>query len=136
MAGRNTVMYSEPFKLQVVVEIESGKLGGPAAACRRYGIASGSTVRRWLREYGKASLVGKVVRVQTTTERDAVKRLETEIRELKDALAKATVDKYVAEGYFHVLCERMGVEDVEGVKKKIAETRPGGLSNSGKAKRP
>ena len=136
MAGRNTFMYSEAFKLRIVRELESGKLAGPAAACRRYGVASPCTVRGWLREYGKSSLVGKVVRVETADERDAVKRLKAEIRELKDALAKATVDKYLAEGHFHVLCERMGIEDVEALKKKIAEELRGRPSRSAKRKRP
>lgn len=43
--------YSYAFKLSVVEEVESGKLGIKAAA-RKYGIQSHSTVTNWLRKYG------------------------------------------------------------------------------------
>ncbi len=135
MAGRDVVLYSEAFKLQVIREIESGKLAGAEAACRRYGIGCGATVRRWLRQHGKSASVGKVVRVQTAAERDEVKKLRDEVRRLKDALADATVERLLAEGYLKVWCEQAGIEDVEAAKKKIGARPPAPPFSSAKGPR-
>ena len=135
MAGRDVVVYSEAFKLQVVRELEGGKLSGPEAACRRYGIGSRASVRRWLRQYGKSSSVGKVVRVQTAAERDVVKKLRGEVRRLKDALAEATVERLLAEGYLKAWCEQAGIEDVEAAKKKIGARSPAPPFSSAKGTR-
>jgi transposase len=43
--------YSLSFKLQVVLEIESGELSIRAAR-RKYGIQGGNTVTSWVRKYG------------------------------------------------------------------------------------
>ena len=43
--------YSISFKLQIVEEIESGKLDR-LKACHKYGIQSNSTITQWLRKYG------------------------------------------------------------------------------------
>ena len=43
--------YSMSFKLQVVLEIESGELSIRAAR-RKYGIQGGNTVTSWVRKYG------------------------------------------------------------------------------------
>jgi transposase-like protein len=43
--------YSISFKLQIVEEIESGKLDR-LKACQKYGIQSNSTITQWLRKYG------------------------------------------------------------------------------------
>ena len=40
--------YSEAFKLQVVNDLESGKLGSITEASRHYGITGSTTVNTWL----------------------------------------------------------------------------------------
>jgi len=88
--GRIFLRYSEPFKLHVVSEIESGHLTIESAR-RRYGITGGATVQKWLCNYGKNHLLGKVVRVELPEEKDRLKKLEAKVRELESALAQSQV---------------------------------------------
>ena len=53
-------------------------------------------------------------------ERDRVRQLKRRIRELEKALADTKVEPELDRAYFEVLCEDMGIEDVEGYKKKLA----------------
>lgn len=82
--------YSEAFKLKVVSEIESGKFR-IGEASRVYDITGSTTIYRWLRKYGKASLIQKTVLVQMKNESDKIRQLEKEKRELESALAKTQV---------------------------------------------
>ena len=79
MSGTLIYRYSEAFKLQVVSEIEAGKSSIDGVR-RRFGIGGGGTISRWLRDYGKNHLLGKVVRVEKLEERDRVRELEKKIR--------------------------------------------------------
>ncbi|MBN1867335.1 transposase [Candidatus Sumerlaeota bacterium] len=67
--------YSEAFKIQVISELEAGKLRSRCHAQRRYGIAGNSTVYKWLRKYGKQHLLPGVLRVETPDEREIGVRL-------------------------------------------------------------
>ena len=117
----NEVMrYSEAFKLQVVREIESGRHCNCHAAAMAYGIRGQGTVRRWVHHYGKSHLLKKVVRVETTDERNEHKRLKAECRRLKDALADAHLDLRLERAYLTLSCEAAGENDIETFKKKHA----------------
>jgi transposase len=115
--------YSEAFKLQVVQELESGKLGGIQEARERYGIGGSETIQRWLRKYGKNHLLGKVVRVEKPGERDQLRVLKQENDELKRALADAHMKSVLYESWFEVACEELGVTDLDAFKKKLAARR-------------
>lgn len=115
--------YSEAFKLQVVQELESGKLGGVQEARERYGIGGNETIQRWLRNYGKNHLLGKVVRVEKPGERDQLRVLKRENDELKRALADAHMKSVLYESWFEVACEELGVTDLDAFKKKLAARR-------------
>lgn len=110
--------YSEAFKLQVVREIEEGKLGSCTAASARYGIWGSETVQRWVRSYGKDHLIGKVVRVETPGERDEMKKLKNRVRELERAMSDAHMDLRLERAYVNLACRAAGIEDVESFKKK------------------
>lgn len=119
MAGqRSVVRYSEAFKRTVVAGLESGRLRSVEEARRRYGIRGAETVRRWLGKYGKNDLLAKVVRVETVDERDELKRLRGQVRELEQALARTRVRELLNEAWVEIACERMGEADVEAFKKK------------------
>ncbi len=109
--------YSEAFKLQVVHDVESGKFGSCYEAASTYGIRGDSTVYRWVRKYGKSHLIGKVVRVETLSERQEIKRLKEENKKLKSVLADAHVDLVIERGYLKLACDKMGT-CVEEYKKK------------------
>lgn len=113
--------YSEAFKLAVVREVEGGYEAVDVVR-RRYGIGSG-TVNDWLRKYGNGTR-GKVIRVQKPEEIDEMKRLKERVRRLETALADAHVDLALERAYSEIACERAGIKDVAGFKKKAAGKLP------------
>lgn len=119
---RIVTRYSETFKRKVVGELESGVLSSVSDARRRYGIPGALTVQGWIKRLGKNHLLGKVVRVETLEEGREIERLRRHVRDLEHALAQTRMKELLAEAQFEVLCERQGISDVEGEKKKaVAE---------------
>ena len=116
MVSGKVVRYSEAFKQQVVEELEAGRFGSPYEASQAYGIDQG-TVRRWAKQYGKAHLLRKVVRVAKPDEPGEIKRLKDRVRRLEAALADSHMDQALDESFFEILCEQTGV-DPEAFKKK------------------
>ena len=108
--------YSNCFKLQVVEAIEKDGLSIEDAR-RRYGIAGGSTVQKWLRKFGKNDLLNKVVMVQTVAERDELKHLRQENKALKVAYAELAIDLKISEKVIEVADDMFGLE----LKKKYAQ---------------
>jgi len=114
--------YSQAFKQQVISEIESGVLTiGEARA--KYGIKGGATLQNWMKRMGKLGLLSKIIRVEKPDEKDRVKELERQIKELKESLADTQVRYLIAESRFEVVCEQQGL-DPEEVKKKLQGKRP------------
>ena len=116
-----SIRYSEAFKRQVVDELERGKYGSVEAARRAYGIRGSMTVWNWVRKYGREDLLPKRVRIESLKERDELVEARKRIRELEAAVADAHIDHCLEKAYFHVACERMGV-DPDAFKKKHAMT--------------
>lgn len=83
---RTTIRYSTSFKQKVVQEIETEGLSINQARTR-YGIKGGNTIALWIRNFGRNHLLNKVVIIQTMDEKNRLKELEKQIRELKIALA-------------------------------------------------
>ena len=95
----------------------------------QYGIDQGS-VKRWARQYGKAHLLRKVVRVAKPDEPSEIKRLKDLVRRLEAALADSHMDQALSESFFEILCERTGT-DADTFKKKNV-----GKASTGREKRP
>ena len=117
--------YSEAFKMQVISELESGKLRSQREAQSRYGIAGTTTIGAWLRKYGKTDLIPGVITMQTPDEHNRIKDLEQENRRLKQALADSHLDAVLYQAWFKVACNEFGVQDVEAFKKKLESRRSG-----------
>ena len=118
---KSVVRYSEAFKLQVVSELETGKLGCIFEARKRYAIKGVGTVDRWIRKYGKNHLLKKVVRVESTNERDQLIELKKKNRELESALSDAHLDLRLERAWLKIACSG-GIDDVESFKKKANGT--------------
>lgn len=71
--SRSIVKYSEALKMQVVNELEDGKLCSIGEARERYGITGAATVSSWLRKYGRKHLLPRIIRVEKPEERDEKK---------------------------------------------------------------
>lgn len=108
---KETVRYSDCFKLSIVEEIE--KNGLSIENCRRkYGIGGSTTIQKWLKKYGKNHLLNKIVRVETIDEIG-------ELQALKKAFAETTLENKVYKTYFQILGQETGMGDE--IKKKLEQ---------------
>lgn len=114
-----TIRYSQAFKQQVINEIEKGE-STISTVREKYGIGGGQTVQRWLKTMGKLHALPKIVRVESPNEKNRIKELELQIRQLKEALADSQVEKHIAQAQFEIVCEQQGLNPDE-VKKKIKQ---------------
>jgi transposase-like protein len=130
--GYTLVKYSEAFKVSVVRELESGRLRSREEARQRYGIGGAKTVGKWVKKYGKAEIQGRVVRVETTDERDQIKALKARIGELERAVVDSKVQEALHKAYFDIVCREYGVKDPVALKKSIAEKLSEEQSRKGK----
>lgn len=112
------IRYSSSFKRQVVSEIESGRFDNINQAQRHYGITGCGTVRRWLDQFGRNHLCPKVVRVEKPDEKNQIRELKKQVRQLKEALGQTQAEKVIGDAFLEIACEDMGV-DVESFKKKV-----------------
>jgi transposase-like protein len=122
MKQNETIRYSEAFKQQVTSELAAGKHRSATGAARAYGIRGASTVKRWLRKYGREDLMPKRITILTMNEADKTKALEKRVRELENALASTHMKELLGSAYLEMACEKLGVE-VEEFKKKAATAR-------------
>ncbi len=108
--------------MQVVREVEQEGL-----ACehvrRKYGVRGAATVPAWVRKYGNGSW-GKRIRVETPEEINHTEQLKRRVRALERALADANIDLVLERAYTKIACERAGIKDVEGFKKKHRGAQP------------
>lgn len=114
---KQTLRYSESFKLSVLKDIESNHLSF-GQAMLKYNIKGGSTIQGWAKKYGNFSLLNRIVIVKKPGEIDRLKEMKNEIRRLKEALADTVLDKKIAESTLEIICEDMNL-DIETVKKKV-----------------
>jgi transposase-like protein len=108
MSKRNVPRYSTSIKLKVIKEIEEKKYSVPEAE-KVYGIST-PTIYRWIREFGKDHLIGKVVHVRTKDELDRVKKLEQDNAKLEKALARAHLKIFTMENLIEVVEEEYNIE--------------------------
>lgn len=84
--------YSMSLKLQVVQEIERGKLS-THAACKRYGIQARSTVVSWLRKFGNFDWENQTPSNMPQTPEQQILELEQKVKLLEKQ--KAYLEKQV-----------------------------------------
>lgn len=113
---RDAVRYSEAFKLSVVRELEAGGLAFGTVA-RKYGIKGASTVQNWVGKYGNGTR-GKIVRVEKPNEINQLKQLQQRVRLLEGTVGSLHVELALERAYTEIACERAGIADVAGFKKK------------------
>lgn len=80
--------YSLSFKLQVVQEIEQGLLTR-TQALDRYGIQARSTIRTWLKKYGKFDYDFSINQSMPKTPEQRILELEQQIKLLEKQKARA-----------------------------------------------
>jgi transposase-like protein len=88
--------YSNGFKERVVRELEEEHLT-ISDLQRRYGIRGNVTIQGWIRTFGKHHLLNRVVKIETMDEKDRIKELEKQIKELKLKLADSVMGEHILE---------------------------------------
>jgi len=111
--SRTVKRYSIAFQQKVVGEIESGELS-IAGARHLYDITGKETIRNWIKKLGKNHLLNKVVRIEMRGERDRIKELEKQVRQLESALANEHLRNIVLESLVDIAREKYGID----LKKK------------------
>ncbi len=121
MRQSTVIRYSMSFKQQVIEQLESGQFGSISEARAHYEIKGCDTVQNWLRKYGRNHLCAKVVRVEKFNEKNQIRELKKQIRQLKETLGQTQAEKVIGEEFLKIACEEMG-QDVDAFKKK-ADTK-------------
>lgn len=111
------IRYSSSFKQQVVKEFESGRFNTFGEAREHYGIGGVGTVQSWLRKYGRNHLCPKIVRVEMPDEKDQIRQLKKQVKQLQQVLGKKEARNALNEAFLEIACVKLG-EDVEEFKKK------------------
>jgi transposase-like protein len=123
---KEMVRYSEAFKLRLVEDVANGKYQSLDEARRRNGIRGGSTLSKWIKQYGREDILPKRVKVETMDEIDELKEARSRIRELEAALADAHMDYCLESAFLDIACGQLGVS-TEALKKNnvitLAERR-------------
>jgi transposase-like protein len=109
--------YSESFKLKVLSELTEGRHSKNEIS-RIYGIG-GSSITRWIKKYGKLDLLNQRVKIETMEDIDNVKKLEEEIKQLKELLVQKDIKGYMDDAYLEWASEQLGFKNVEELKKKL-----------------
>ena len=121
MRQTEVIRYSVSFKQQVVKELESGRFGTIAEAKEHYGINGSATIQGWLVRYGRNHLCPRVVRVEMPDEKDQIRQLKKQVKQLQQVLGKKEAQNALNEAFLEIACEKLG-EDVEEFKKKADST--------------
>ena len=124
MIQRMVYSYSTAFKRQVIEQLESGRFSSINEAKKHYGIRGDNTIQLWLRKHGRNHLCPKVVRIEMPDEKDQIRELNKQIRQLKEALGHTQAENVINQAFLKIACERMGM-DVEDFKKKADSLRSG-----------
>ena len=109
--------YSMSFKQQVIEQLEAGRFSSINEAKEHFGIRGDYTIQKWLRKYGRNHLCAKVIRVEKPDEKNQIRELKKQIKQLREALGQTQAEKVLGQAFLEIACEKLG-EDVEEFKKK------------------
>ncbi len=123
-----TKRYSIAFKQKVISEIDEGKYTKSEAG-KVYGIDPG-TIHHWLKRFGKYNLLNKIVRIEMQGEKDRIKQLEKEKRELESALAQSHLKSLYLESLVEIAEEKYGIDlkkksDMKALEKQVRKKNIG-----------
>jgi transposase-like protein len=121
---KSVIRYSISFRQMVVKEIEEGV--GIEQVKKKYDIGGGTTVQRWIKNFGKNHLLNKLIRIETMDERNKIKQLEEDNKRLKLALADAYMAKDCLEGVIRMADKEYKTD----LKKNFGVQLPNSMNNS------
>ena len=108
--------YSQAFKQQVVREYEAG--ASVNSLRHKYAIGSTTTIKAWIKKYGRLGYRAEVVRIQSMTEHQEVQAMKARIQELEAALAQETVEKHMLNTTLEVASKALDIDLKKNFGKK------------------
>jgi transposase len=117
MRQTEIIRYSISFKQQIIKELETGRFSSISEAKQHYGINGADTIQRWLGRYGRNHLCPRIVRVEMPNEKDQIRQLKNQIKQLQQVLGQTQAEKAINEAFLEIACQQLG-QDVEQFKKK------------------
>ena len=87
--------YSQAFKQQVVREYEAG--ASATSLAQRYGIGTHTTIKKWVKKYGRFGFRTEKVVIQTVEDQLEVQEMKTRIAALESALAESVLENRMLE---------------------------------------
>jgi len=108
----------------IIGEVEKG--GGIEFIRKKYDIAGASTIQKWVKNFGKNHLLNKIVRVENMNEKDRMKQLEQDNKNLKIALADAYMAKVCLEGVIKMANEEYKTD----LKKNFGDRLPNNMKEN------
>lgn len=108
--------YSLAFKQQVVREYESG--ASAYSLCKKYGIGTSNSVKRWVKQYGRSGFRTEQVVIQTVEDQLEVKAMKKRIAELESALAEVVLENRLLKTTIEVAGEALEMDLKKNFGKK------------------
>lgn len=115
--NRTVKRYSESFKLKVLNEIKTGKYS-KREVIDIYDISPGA-LYFWIEKYSRFDLLNRQVKILTMSEKDKIKELEKQIKQLKELLVEKDLSNLTDKVYFEDAVRQLGFKDIEDFKKKV-----------------
>lgn len=108
--------YSQAFKQQIVREYEAG--ASIYNLQQKYGIGAHNTVKRWIKQYGRAGYRSEVVVIQSKDDQFEFKAMKKRITELEAALAETVLENRMLKTTLQVADEALGLDLKKSFGKK------------------
>ena len=106
--------YNTEFKLQVVSEIEAGLISAWGAR-QKYAIGGKTTIKKWLKNFGKGNLLDGEVKLEMSKKADKNEELKERNKLLESALGNAQLKILALES----LVDAASVHYGENIKKNF-----------------
>lgn len=117
--NRTVKRYSEIFKLKVLHELETGKFTKTELQ-KVYGFGAG-TLYGWIKKYSRFELLNTQLKIQTMEEKDKIKALENQIKQLKELIIEKDLTLLTDKVYLNDAVKQLGYKDIEDFKKKVKQ---------------
>lgn len=100
--------YSENFKREVVREYEAG--ASENSLRQKYGIRGSSTIKRWVKQYGREGYRAETVYIQTVADQQEYQALQKRVLELERALAETVLENRMLNTTLKIASESLQID--------------------------
>jgi transposase-like protein len=116
---RDAIRYSEVLKLRLAEDVAAVKYKNLNEAGRRNGRREGSTLRKWIKQYGREDMLPKRIKAETVNGIDESQEARRRIREPEAALANAHMDYCLESAFLDIARGKLGTSTEELKKRTL-----------------